>query len=113
MSQDQGEGIRPEDSPEKGWKPEDDVELVPPDLGQQDKEAQIGSCQNPNKKDREEGIRPEGSLEEGWKPEEDVELVPLDPNQPDKKARIGSRLSPDEKVELTIFLQRHVRVVTI
>ena len=41
MSQDQGEGIRPEDSPEKGWKPEDDVELVPPDLGQPDKEAQI------------------------------------------------------------------------
>ncbi|BBG98236.1 Leucine-rich repeat protein kinase family protein [Prunus dulcis] len=45
-----------------------------------DKEAQIGSGQNPSKKDREEGIRPEGSLEEGWKPEEDVELVPLDPN---------------------------------
>ena len=41
MSQDQGEGIRPEDSPENGWKPEDDVELVPPDLGRPDKEAQI------------------------------------------------------------------------
>ena len=63
--------------------------------------------------DQGEGIRPEDSPEKGWKPEEDVELVPLDPNQPDKKARIGSRLSPDEKVELTIFLQRHVRVVTI
>ncbi|CAL9018079.1 unnamed protein product [Prunus brigantina] len=106
-NQDQGEGIRPEDSPEKGWKPEDDVGLVPPDPGQPDKEAQIGSRQNPNKKDRDEGIRPEGSLEEGWKPEEDVELVPLDPDQPDKKARIGSRLSPDEKMELTIFLQNN------
>ncbi|CAL9004768.1 unnamed protein product [Prunus brigantina] len=106
-NQDQGEGIRPEDSPEKGWKPEDDVELVPPDPGKPDKEAQIGSYQNPNKKDRDERIRPEGSLEEGWKPEEDVELVPLDPDQPDKKARIGSRLSPDEKMELTIFLQNN------
>ncbi|CAL2276655.1 unnamed protein product [Prunus armeniaca] len=90
-NQDQGEGIRPEDSPEKGWKPEDDVELVPPDLGQPDKEAQIGSCQNPNKKDRDEGIRPEGSLEEGWKPEEDVKLVPPDPDQPEKEVQIGSR----------------------
>ncbi|CAL8994012.1 unnamed protein product [Prunus brigantina] len=85
---DQGEGIRPEDSPKKGWNPEDDVELIPPDPGQPDKEAQIclhkeaqiGSRQNPNKKDRDEGIRPEGSLEEGWKPEEDVESVPLDPD---------------------------------
>ncbi|CAL9019259.1 unnamed protein product [Prunus brigantina] len=107
-NQDQGEGIRPEDSPEKGWKPEDDVELlVPPDLDQPDKEAQIGSRHNPNKKDRDEGIRSEGSLEEGWKPEEDVELIPLDPDQPDKKAQISSRLSPDEKMELTIFLQNN------
>ncbi|CAL9022627.1 unnamed protein product, partial [Prunus brigantina] len=105
---DQDEGIRPEDSPEKGWKPEDDVEfLVPPDPDQPDKEAQIGSRQNPNKKDRDEGIRPEGSLEEGWKPEKDVELVSLDPDQPDKKARIGLRLCPDEKMELTIFLQNN------
>ncbi|CAL8157569.1 unnamed protein product [Prunus armeniaca] len=103
-NQDQGEGICPEDSPEKGWKPKDDIELIPHDPGQPDKEAQIGSCQNSNKKDRDEGIRPEGSLEKGWKPEEDVELVPLDPHQSDKKARIGSCLSPDEKMELTIFL---------
>ncbi|XP_008244717.1 PREDICTED: uncharacterized protein LOC103342838 [Prunus mume] len=106
-NQDRDEGICPEGSLEKDWKPEEDIELVPPDPDQPDKEAQIGSCQNPNKKDRDEGIRPEGSLEEGWKPEEDVELVPLDPHQPDKKARIGSRLSPDEKIELTIFLQNN------
>ncbi|CAL2241574.1 unnamed protein product [Prunus armeniaca] len=71
----------------EGWKPEDDVELVPPDPGQPDKEAQIGSCQNPNKKDRDEGIRPEGSLEEGWKPEED----------PEKEAQIGSRQNSTKK----------------
>ncbi|CAL9024306.1 unnamed protein product, partial [Prunus brigantina] len=111
-------GIRPEDSPEKGWKPVDDVveegwklekdvELVPLNPDQPDKEAQIGSPKNPNKKDREEGIHPEGSLEEGWKPEEDVDLVPLDPDQPNKEARIGSRLSPDEKMEMTIFLQNN------
>ncbi|XP_016648896.1 PREDICTED: uncharacterized protein LOC107880887 [Prunus mume] len=104
---DQGEGIRSEDSPEKGWKSEDDVELVPPDPGQLDKEARTGLRQNPNKKDQDEGIRPEGSLEKGWKPEEDVEFVPLDPDQPDKKTRIGSRLSPDKKVELTTFLQNN------
>ncbi|CAL8122675.1 unnamed protein product [Prunus armeniaca] len=85
----------------------DDVELVPPDPGQPNREAQIGSCNNPNKKDQDERIRPEGSLEEDWKPEEDVELVPLDPDQLDKKARIGLRLSPDEKVELTTFLQNN------
>ncbi|BBH06558.1 hypothetical protein Prudu_018243 [Prunus dulcis] len=111
MSQDQGEGIRPEDSPEKGWKPEDDVELVPPDLGQKRRSARARI----QTRRIEEGIRPEGSLEEGWKPEEDVELVPLDPNQPDKKARIGSRLSPREGGvdHLPPKQQRHVRVVTI
>ncbi|CAL2266493.1 unnamed protein product [Prunus armeniaca] len=95
--EDQGEGIRSEDSPEKGWKPEDDVELVPPDPGQLDKEAQIDSCQNPNKKDRDEGIRPEGSLEEGWKPEEGVELVPPDPDHPEKEAQIGSTQNSNKK----------------
>ncbi|CAL2241651.1 unnamed protein product [Prunus armeniaca] len=104
---DQGEGIRLEDSLKKDWKSEDDVELVPLDPGQPNREAQISSRNNPNKKDRDERIRPEGSLEEGWKPEEDVESVPLDPDQLDKKARIGSRLSPDEKVELTTFLQNN------
>ncbi|CAL2258020.1 unnamed protein product [Prunus armeniaca] len=106
-NQDRDEGIRPEGSFEEGWKPEEDIELVPPDPDQLEKEAQIGSRQNSNKKDRDEGICPEGSLEEGWKPEEDVELVPLDPHQPDKKMRIGSRLSLDEKMELTIFLQNN------
>ncbi|CAL2266492.1 unnamed protein product [Prunus armeniaca] len=81
----------------KGWKPGDDIELVPPNPGQPDKEAQISSWQNPNKKDRDEGIRPEGSLEEGWKPEEDVELVPLDPDQPDKDAQIGSCQNSNKK----------------
>ncbi|CAL9010787.1 unnamed protein product, partial [Prunus brigantina] len=33
------EGICLEDSPEKGWKPEDDVELEPLDPDQPDKEA--------------------------------------------------------------------------
>ncbi|XP_020410177.1 uncharacterized protein LOC109946503 [Prunus persica] len=76
---------------------------------QLDKQEQIGSRQNPNKKDRDEGIHPEGSLEEGWKPEEDVELVPLNPDQPDKKAHIGSRLSPDEKVEVDHLPQEQQR----
>ncbi|CAL9024292.1 unnamed protein product [Prunus brigantina] len=96
-----------DDVVEEGWKLEKDVELVPLNPDQPDKEAQIGSPKNPKKKDREEGIHPEGSLEEGWKPEEDVDLVPLDPDQPNKEARIGSRLSPDEKMEMTIFLQNN------
>ncbi|CAL9007763.1 unnamed protein product [Prunus brigantina] len=93
---DRDEGIRLEGSLEEGWKPEDDVELVPPDPDQPNKEAQIGSRQNPNKKDRDEGIRPEGSLEEGWKPEDDVELIPPDPDQPNKEAQIGSRQNPNK-----------------
>ncbi|XP_021808476.1 uncharacterized protein LOC110752181 [Prunus avium] len=57
-------GNPPEDSPEKDWKSEDDVELVHPDPRLLDKEAQIGSRQNPDDKESDEGIRPEGSLEE-------------------------------------------------
>ncbi|CAL9000951.1 unnamed protein product [Prunus brigantina] len=47
---DQGEGINLEDSLEKGWKPEEDVELVPLDPDQPDKKARIGSHLSPNEK---------------------------------------------------------------
>ncbi|CAL8992737.1 unnamed protein product, partial [Prunus brigantina] len=42
-NQDQVEGIRPEVYPEEGWKPEEDVELVPLDPDKPERTARIGS----------------------------------------------------------------------
>ncbi|CAL8082995.1 unnamed protein product [Prunus armeniaca] len=42
-NQDQVEGIRPEVSPEEGWKPEDDVELVPLNPDKPERKARISS----------------------------------------------------------------------
>ncbi|XP_020412829.1 uncharacterized protein LOC109947303 [Prunus persica] len=43
QSMDQVEGIRPEVSPEEGWKPKEDVELVPLDPDKPERKARIGS----------------------------------------------------------------------
>ncbi|KAI5329272.1 hypothetical protein L3X38_028669 [Prunus dulcis] len=43
IPQDQVEGIRPEVSPEEGWKPEEDAELVPLDPDKPERKARIGS----------------------------------------------------------------------
>ncbi|CAL8152777.1 unnamed protein product [Prunus armeniaca] len=42
-NQDQVEGIRPEVYPEEGWKPEEDIELVPLDPDKPERTARIGS----------------------------------------------------------------------
>ncbi|KAI5344695.1 hypothetical protein L3X38_012572 [Prunus dulcis] len=43
VEQGQVEGIRPEVSPEEGWKPEEDVELVPLDPDKPERKVRIGS----------------------------------------------------------------------
>ncbi|CAL2270497.1 unnamed protein product [Prunus armeniaca] len=48
--QDQAEEVYPEVFPEEGWKPEEDVELIPLDLDQPNKKARIGSRLSPNEK---------------------------------------------------------------
>ncbi|CAL2257054.1 unnamed protein product [Prunus armeniaca] len=48
--QDQAEEICPEVFPEEGWKPEEDVELIPLDPDQPDRKAQIGSLLGPEEK---------------------------------------------------------------
>ncbi|VVA37764.1 Hypothetical predicted protein, partial [Prunus dulcis] len=47
---DQIEEICPEVSSEEGWKPEEDVELIPLDPDQPDRKAQIGSGLSPDEK---------------------------------------------------------------
>ncbi|CAL8175714.1 unnamed protein product [Prunus armeniaca] len=47
---DQAEEVYPEVSPEEGWKPEEDVELIPLDPDQPDKKAWIGSVLSPDEK---------------------------------------------------------------
>ncbi|CAL2256933.1 unnamed protein product [Prunus armeniaca] len=49
-NQDQVEGIRPEVSPEEGWKPEEDVELVPLDPDKPERKARISSRLSQEKK---------------------------------------------------------------
>ncbi|CAL9007612.1 unnamed protein product [Prunus brigantina] len=48
--QDQVTKICLEVSPEEGWKPEEDVELIPLDADQPDRKARIGSRLSPNEK---------------------------------------------------------------
>ncbi|CAL8083178.1 unnamed protein product [Prunus armeniaca] len=48
--QDQVEEIHPEVYPEEGWKPEEDIELIPLDPDQPDKKARIGSRLSPDEK---------------------------------------------------------------
>ncbi|CAL2245953.1 unnamed protein product [Prunus armeniaca] len=48
--QDQAEEIRPEVFPEEGWKPEEDIELIPLDPDQPDKKARIGWRLSPDEK---------------------------------------------------------------
>ncbi|CAL8168152.1 unnamed protein product [Prunus armeniaca] len=48
--QEQAEEIRPEVFPEEGWKPEEDIELIPFDPDQPDKKARIGSHLSPDEK---------------------------------------------------------------
>ncbi|CAL8168592.1 unnamed protein product [Prunus armeniaca] len=48
--QDQAEGIRLEVSPEEGWKPEEDVELIPLDPDKLERKARISSGQNQEEK---------------------------------------------------------------
>ncbi|XP_034225481.1 uncharacterized protein LOC117635238 [Prunus dulcis] len=48
--QDQAEEIRPEVFPEEGWKPEEDVELIPLDPDQPDRKAWISSRLSPEEK---------------------------------------------------------------
>ncbi|KAI5344038.1 hypothetical protein L3X38_011915 [Prunus dulcis] len=43
-NRDQVEGIHPEVSPEEGWKPEEEVELVPLDPDKPERKERIGSC---------------------------------------------------------------------
>ncbi|CAL2259783.1 unnamed protein product [Prunus armeniaca] len=47
--QDQAEEVYPEVSPEEGWKPEEDVELIPLDPDQPDKKARIGLPSKPRR----------------------------------------------------------------
>ncbi|XP_020412788.1 uncharacterized protein LOC109947270 [Prunus persica] len=47
---DQAEEIRPEVFPEEGWKPEEDVELIPLDPDQPDRKVRIGSRLSPEEK---------------------------------------------------------------
>ncbi|CAL2276514.1 unnamed protein product [Prunus armeniaca] len=48
--QDQAEEICPEVSPEEGWTPEEDVELIPLNPDQPDKKARINSRLSPDEK---------------------------------------------------------------